>query len=120
MTDLIPAGNIIRKIFIIRDFGGMMDRDQAEIYGVKKAKIKGAALNENQAYIHITLAAFRSGHFLNFSRWYPSASAPYILWVSGRERNRAILSPRPLAITKTLHKNSQAPVPRRSWKYIQA
>ena len=66
MTDLIPAGNIIRKIFMIRDFGGMMDRDQAEIYGVKKAKIKGAALNENQAYIHITLAAFRSGHFFEF------------------------------------------------------
>ena len=40
MTDLIPVENIREKIFVIRGFKVMLDRDLAELYGVEKKRLK--------------------------------------------------------------------------------
>ena len=40
MTDLIPAENIASKIFMIRGFKVMLDRDLAELYGVETKRLK--------------------------------------------------------------------------------
>ena len=42
MTDLIPVENISSKIFMIRGFKVMIDRDLAELYGVETAQLKRA------------------------------------------------------------------------------
>ena len=40
MTDIIPAENIASKIFMIRGFKVMLDRDLAELYGVETKRLK--------------------------------------------------------------------------------
>ena len=40
MTNLIPAENITSKIFMIRGFKVMIDRDLAELYGVETKRLK--------------------------------------------------------------------------------
>ena len=42
MTDLIPVENITSKIFMIRGFKVMLDRDLADLYGVDTAQLKRA------------------------------------------------------------------------------
>jgi hypothetical protein len=42
MTDLIPVENITSKIFMIRGFKVMLDKDLAELYGVKTKALKQA------------------------------------------------------------------------------
>ena len=42
MTDLIPVENITRKIFMVRGFKVMLDRDLAELYGVRTKALKQA------------------------------------------------------------------------------
>jgi len=42
MTDLIPVENITSKIFMIRNFKVMLDRDLADLYGVDTAQLKRA------------------------------------------------------------------------------
>ena len=42
MTDLIPVENITRKIFMVRGFKLMLDRDLAELYGVRTKALKQA------------------------------------------------------------------------------
>ena len=42
MTDLIPVENIREKIFMMRGFKVMMDRDLAELYGVETRVLKQA------------------------------------------------------------------------------
>ena len=40
MTNLIPTENIPSKIFMIRGFKVMIDRDLAELYGVETKRLK--------------------------------------------------------------------------------
>ncbi|MEK6197281.1 MAG: ORF6N domain-containing protein [Desulfobacterales bacterium] len=42
MTDLIPVENITSKIFMIRGFKVMLDRDLADLYGVNTKALKQA------------------------------------------------------------------------------
>ena len=42
MTDLIPVENITSKIFMIRNFKVMLDRDLADLYGVNTKALKQA------------------------------------------------------------------------------
>ena len=42
MTDLIPVENITSKIFMIRNFKVMLDRDLADLYSVDTAQLKRA------------------------------------------------------------------------------
>jgi hypothetical protein len=42
MTDLIPVENITNKIFMIRGFKVMLDRDLADLYGVNTKALKQA------------------------------------------------------------------------------
>jgi flagellar capping protein FliD len=42
MTNLIPVENITSKIFMIRGFKVMLDKDLAELYGVKTKALKQA------------------------------------------------------------------------------
>jgi phage regulator Rha-like protein len=42
MTELIPVENIREKIFMIRGFKVMLDRDLAKLYGVETAQLKRA------------------------------------------------------------------------------
>ena len=40
MTDLIPVENITNKIYLIRGFKIMLDKDLAELYGVETKRLK--------------------------------------------------------------------------------
>ena len=43
MTEIIPMERIASKIYVIQDIRVMLDRDLAELYGVKKKALKQAA-----------------------------------------------------------------------------
>jgi phage regulator Rha-like protein len=42
MTDMVPIERVANKIYAIRDTRGMLDRDLAELYGVKTKALKQA------------------------------------------------------------------------------
>ena len=50
MTDLIPAENIFRKIYLIRSTKVMLDRDLAELYGVETKVLKQAVRRNKKRF----------------------------------------------------------------------
>ena len=50
MTDLVPVENISSKIFIIRGFKVMLDKDLAELYGVETRVLKQAVKRNNERF----------------------------------------------------------------------